>query len=137
MLTAYDYKPPVGLAVTSPESIAQAFKSLTEESQEILVACFLNGRNVLQSFRRVHTGAVTQSLADPGVILRDCLLAGGVGLVVIHNHPSGNTTPSREDKRVAELLGRACEFLNVKLIDFMILGDEGRFFSFAEGGLLN
>jgi len=135
--TAYDYKPPVGLEVRNPESIAEAFKDMAEESQEVLTALFLNGRNVLQSFRRVHTGAVTESLADPGVILRDCLLAGCVGLVVMHNHPSGNTRPSVQDKRVAEHLEKACEYLNIKLIDFMIIGDEGQFYSFAEGGLLN
>lgn len=84
---------------------------------------------------RISQGGLTSTQADVRCILREALLKRAVGIVLCHNHPSGNTTPSREDTRLTELLCRAAETMNIKVIDHVIVTD-GSYFSYADEGKL-
>ena len=131
-------------AVHSPSDIAELFMDLVRpEPREVFYALYLNGRNGVLYFRKVCTGTPNQAVPH----IRDIMtpaLAGrdpASGLAVIHNHPSGNTTPSREDKRFTESLRTVCDGLDIRLIDHIIIAADpskqsDRFFSFAEGGHL-
>lgn len=82
---------------------------------------------------RISRGGLTSTQADVRCILREALLKRAVGIVLCHNHPSGNTAPSREDNRLTELLCKAADTMNIKIIDHIILTD-GNYFSYADEG---
>ena len=72
----------------------------------------------------------------PDVFLPACLTPGTTGLMVVHNHPSGDPTPSPDDARLTMRLCAAADVLDIALLDHLIVGDDGRYFSFHEGGQL-
>jgi DNA repair protein RadC len=70
----------------------------------------------------------------PDVFLPACLTPGATGVMVVHNHPSGDPTPSPDDARLTLRLCAAADVLDIALLDHLIVGDEGRYFSFHESG---
>jgi DNA repair protein RadC len=66
-----------------------------------------------------------------------CLTPGTTALLVMHNHPSGDPTPSPDDARLTLRLAQAADILDMPLLDHLIVGDAGRYFSFREAGALN
>jgi DNA repair protein RadC len=91
----------------------------------------LDARRGLMAARIVSTGSVDASTADPRAILREAILARAAGVVVFHNHPSGDPTPSSEDVAVTRRLVAAATIVGIELVDHLILG-AGRYFSFRE-----
>ena len=65
-----------------------------------------------------------------------CLTPGTTALLVVHNHPSGDPTPSPDDARLTIRLAQAADVLDMPLLDHLILGDAGRYFSFREAGMV-
>jgi DNA repair protein RadC len=70
----------------------------------------------------------------PDVFLPACLTPGTTGVMVVHNHPSGDPTPSPDDARLTLRLCAAADVLDIALLDHLIVGDDGRYFSFHEAG---
>lgn len=95
----------------------------------------LDARNQIISYEVVSIGTLTASLVHPREVFVGALLNKAAGVIVAHNHPSGETTPSPEDKETTRRLAKAGELLGVPVVDHLILGD-GKYFSFKEGGLL-
>jgi DNA repair protein RadC len=91
----------------------------------------LDSRRGLMSTRIVSTGSVDASTADPREVFREAILARAAGVVLFHNHPSGDPTPSREDVAVTRRLIAAAAVVGVEVVDHVILG-AGRYFSFHE-----
>jgi len=91
----------------------------------------LDARRGVIAARIVSTGSVDASTADPREIFREAILARAAGVVVFHNHPSGDPTPSAEDVAVTRRLVAAATILGVEMVDHLVLG-AGRYFSFHE-----
>ncbi len=91
----------------------------------------LDARRGVMAARIVSTGSVDASTADPREIFREAILARAAAVVVFHNHPSGDPTPSSEDVAVTRRLVAAAAVIGIDLIDHLILG-AGRYFSFHE-----
>ena len=72
----------------------------------------------------------------PDVFVPACLTPGTTGLMVVHNHPSGDPTPSPDDARLTLRLCAAADVLDLPLLDHLIVGDGHRYFSFREAGLM-
>jgi DNA repair protein RadC len=70
----------------------------------------------------------------PDVFVPVCLTPGATGAIVVHNHPSGDPTPSPDDARLTVRLRAAADVLDIALLDHLIVGDDGRYFSFHEAG---
>jgi len=87
---------------------------------------------VLQN--RGTTTRVARDSTMPDVFLPACLTPGATGVMVVHNHPSGDPTPSPDDARLTLRLCAAADVLDIALLDHLIVGDEGRYFSFHESG---
>ncbi|WP_300814373.1 DNA repair protein RadC [uncultured Bacteroides sp.] len=84
---------------------------------------------------RISRGGIDQTSADVRTILREALLQRATQLVLVHNHPSGNTRPSPDDRRLTENVKRAAQTMNIRLTDHVIVTD-GAYFSFNDEGCL-
>jgi len=125
-----------GASVRSPEDLAQLFQHrLRDLPREVFLVIGLDGRNNIMFVRQVSDGSPTTAVPTIYGILHIAVGQGAAGIACVHNHPSGNTTPSRDDKIFTSQLKQAVELLDLKFIDHIIIGDNS-FFSMVESGLL-
>jgi DNA repair protein RadC len=108
---------------------------LEEEAQEVFLALYLSTQNQLNGYSEVTRGTLDASLVHPREVFRGALLANAASVIVAHNHPSGDPTPSAEDRVVTRQLKVAGELLGIELLDHVIVGHK-RYMSFADAGLL-
>lgn len=83
----------------------------------------------------ISKGGIAGTQVDIRLILREALIRQTPALVFVHNHPSGNTRPSHEDNTLTERLQRACNIMNIRLLDHVVIAD-GNFYSYRESGKL-
>lgn len=125
-----------GLCFNSPETIAgyymQDFRYMTQES---LMLILLNARKELIKDILLTKGTVNASIADPRDIFINALKYGAVSIILMHNHPSGNPSPSREDIILTRRIKEAGELVGIGLTDHVVLGDNC-YFSFREKGII-
>jgi len=124
------------IQIKSSRTAVNLFRDLEDETQEKIIALHLDARATVSCFQIVFIGTSTSSITDPKAILRTALLTNSTSIILIHNHPSGDPSPSEDDIEVKTELSTACEHLNIKLLDFIIIGQNGKFFSCADKGIL-
>ena len=95
----------------------------------------LNRANRVLGIVNISTGGVTGTVADPKLILVSALKANACGIIIAHNHPSGNTTPSYADQQLTQKIKMAAQYIDIRLLDHIIVTSEG-YYSFADEGLL-
>jgi DNA repair protein RadC len=83
----------------------------------------------------VSQGGITGTVADPRIILRKALETRAVSIILCHNHPSGSLKPSRADQELTSKITEAARFLDIRVIDHIIVSELG-YYSFADEGLL-
>ena len=96
---------------------------LSTYAEERVYAVYLNTRNRLIGISLISQGTVNLSMVSPREVYLRALLLGATGVVLAHNHPSQDTTPSREDKETAKRLREAGELINLRFLDSIIVGD--------------
>lgn len=122
--------------VSSSKEIANYLRSiLKDNSNEVFAVLFLNQANKIKNFKIMSKGGITGTVADPRIILKHALDEGATSLVLSHNHPSGNLNPSRADQELTNKIKQAASYFDIKILDHIIVSDEGHF-SFADEGLL-
>ncbi len=122
--------------VTSSKEIAEYLKTnLKDYSHEVFAVIFLNRANKINHFEIVSQGGLTGTVADTRVILKKAVECAATSLILSHNHPSGNLKPSRQDEELTQKIKQAAAFLDIKVLDHVIVSDEG-YFSFADEGML-
>ena len=84
----------------------------------------------------VSKGGITGTIADPRLILATALKTAATGIVLCHNHPSGNLQASTADIEITKKIQSACNFLDIKLLDHIIISPSGTYLSFADESLL-
>lgn len=111
-----------------------------DPEKEMLVAIMLNTRYVAFSHTMVSIGTMNECTAHPRGIFRPAVATGAYAIIVMHNHPSGDPSPSEADTRLTRRLAEASSFLQVGLLDHVIVGTPGDhrpgYFSFKEAGIL-
>src|SRR5262249_50004441 len=110
---------------------------LAEEDREHFVVLLLNSKNRLIGINTVSIGSLTSSLVHPREVFKPAILANAAAIIVAHNHPSGEPTPSQDDVEITKRLHAAAELLGIRLLDHIVLGDNGRWYSFQEDGSLS
>ena len=108
---------------------------LKDYRHEVFGVVFLNRANKINHFEIISQGGITGTVADPRIILRKALEEGAVSIILCHNHPSGNLKPSKADEDLTLKIKGASEFFDIKLLDHIIVSDEG-YCSFADEGIL-
>lgn len=123
------------MAIRSPQDVAnllQAEMGLLE--QEELRVVLLDSKNQVVGISQVYKGSVNTSLIRMGELFRDAIRNNCVAVVVVHNHPSGDPTPSAEDIAVTEQIVAAGKLLDVDVLDHLVIGQHG-YVSLKEKGL--
>jgi DNA repair protein RadC len=127
--------------IDSPELVNEFFgaemRALQKESLRVVL---LDTRYRLIDAQEISLGSVNESIAHPREVFRPALLSSAYAIIVVHNHPSGDPTPSSTDYSLTRRLAEAAELLQIKLLDHIIIGSpaDGRppYFSFKEAGVL-
>ncbi len=93
------------------------------EKKEYFVAILLNAKNTVMRIAEVHIGTLTMSPVGPREVFREAIRDGASAVIVAHNHPSGDPTPSPEDRVVTEKLKQVGELLDIPLLDHLVIGE--------------
>ena len=122
--------------INGPSDVAEVVRKFIDSSdREMFVAVHLATDNRIASIHLISIGTLNQSLIHPRECFKAALLSNAQSIVFAHNHPSGNLEPSIEDKEITRKLRECGEVLEVKVLDALIVSDEG-YFSFVENSLL-
>lgn len=119
----------------TPSLIAEMFNEvfhLDKQTEEYVYLLCMNSKCKPLGIFEISHGTVNMEILSPREIFNKALLCGAVSIVLVHNHPSGDPTPSEEDMKAYERVKQAGELLNVILVDFLIIGDEDNVLSFYE-----
>lgn len=128
---------PLGKSIIkSSNDIADYLKTkLKDYRHEVFAVLFLNRANKINHFEIVSEGGITGTVADPRIILRKALEQDAVNIILCHNHPSGSLKPSRADEQLTSKIKEAAKFLDISVLDHVIVSEDG-YYSFADEGLL-
>ncbi len=122
--------------IRSSRDLAQYLQAILKDfNYEIFAVVFLNRANKINHFEIISKGGITGTVADPRIILKKALEEDATSIVLCHNHPSGNLQPSRADEELTKKIKEAASYFDIKVIDHIIVSEEG-FFSFADEGIL-
>ncbi len=120
--------------MSTPEKIAECFmEEMRHEAREQIRVLYLNSRNKLISEKVLALGGAAQTMVPVREILAEAFRKDAVNLVLLHNHPSGDPTPSQDDLDSTERLLHACCIAGIPLLDHIIIGDH-TYLSFREQG---
>lgn len=120
----------------SPSACASYYmQEMKHLKQEELRLCFLDTRQRLIGDAIITIGTISAALISVREILISALKHHAVNIIMLHNHPSGNPSPSEDDKNVTNLVKQGCEYVGINLNDHIIIGDN-KYYSFRERGVL-
>lgn len=124
------------LSFQSPETIARYYmEDLRHEKQEHMKLLMLNSKSMLIGESDISKGTVNASLITPRELFIEALLKNAVTIIIMHNHPSGDPTPSQEDIMITTRIKKAGEIIGIELLDHIIIGNNC-YISFRESGML-
>lgn len=103
--------------------------------KETFYIMLLNNANHVLGISKISTGTTTATVVDVKMIMQRALLAHATGIILAHNHPSGTLKPSEADKRLTTKIKTAAEYLDLKILDHLIITSES-YFSFADESIL-
>ena len=127
---------PEGAALLGPEDVFRRFEArLRRLDHERFTVLLLDGRHRVLGEELVSRGTLTASLVHPREVFRPALRASAAALILVHNHPSGDPTPSAEDRRVTARLAEAGELLGIRVLDHVVVAERG-FASLRDEGVL-
>lgn len=105
-------------------------------TQEHFYCLYLNMKNQVISKKCLFIGSLSSSIVHPREVFKEALRCSAASIICLHNHPSGDPTPSREDLEVTERLMEACQLMDIELLDHIIIGDH-RYYSMKDKGLIH
>lgn len=122
--------------VVGPKIAANYVRGIADLGQEAFFCLWLDAQNRPLKLQLVSLGGLSATVVDPKVIARAGVLLGAASVIFIHNHPSGSTTPSKEDIDLTPRLAAGLKLLDITVLDHIIIGDKEHY-SMKEAGLCN
>jgi DNA repair protein RadC len=122
---------PHGFRISFPPDAYPLIRHMADRSQEHFLAISLNGANEVIAIRTVSVGLVNRALVHPREVFADPITDRASAIIVAHNHPSGNLSPSPDDLAVTRQLKEAGQLLGIRLLDHIIFNQE-KYYSFLE-----
>ena len=107
-------------------------RTVTDDAREHFLAIYLDGRHRPIAHQIVSVGTATASLVHPREVFQPAVLSGATAVIIGHNHPSGDSSPSKEDREVTSRLAQAGELLGIRLLDHLVWVRAARFVSLQE-----
>jgi DNA repair protein RadC len=120
---------------TAPRQVFDTFKFLMQETKEMFITLHLDGKNRIICMDLVSIGSLNQSIVHPREVFKTACLSNAAAIILVHQHPTGDPSPSSEDIAITRRLKEAGEIMGIKVLDHIIIGD-GEYLSFVERGLL-
>lgn len=124
-----------GTRYTAPQEVYETFSFLMQETKEVFLTLHLDGKNRIIAVDMVSIGSLNQSIVHPREVFKSACLSNAAAVILIHQHPTGDPTPSREDIAITNRLKEAGELMGIRVMDHIIVG-EGSYHSFVERGVL-
>ncbi|MDK9876437.1 MAG: DNA repair protein RadC [Staphylococcus equorum] len=122
------------IQISSPKDVADFMMGKMEHlTQEKFIALFLNSKNVIIKQKTIFIGTLNSSIVHPREIFSEAVKCASNAIIVLHNHPSGDVTPSTEDIKTTERLKKCGQVLGIDLLDHIIIGDH-TYLSMVEEG---
>ena len=115
------------------DAVSLLLDSLSVEAVEVCVLLLLDTQHRIIARHELTRGTLDACIVHPRDVFKAALLANAAAVILAHNHPSGDPTPSPDDIALCERLRQAAEVIGVALLDFVIIGN-GRYHSFKEAG---
>ena len=123
--------------LTSPPITAQFLHSLLDqETVEVFVLLCLDTRHRLIGYHELSRGTLDAALVHPREVYKVAILANAASIILAHNHPSGDPSPSPDDRQITDVVVNAGRLLQIAVLDHIIIGDRNRYLSFREAQLL-
>ena len=121
--------------LSSPrEAAALLVPLLSTEAAEVFGILCLSSKHTLIAWHEVSRGTLDTTLVHPREVFKAAILANTASLVLVHNHPSGDPTPSPDDVALTNRLVQAGQILGIEICDHIVIGHDSRYFSFLESG---
>ena len=118
--------------VRSPQAVTDYLTaSLRDLKREVFKVIFLDKALKILGEKDMFFGTVDEAAVHPREIVKEALFQNASSLVLVHNHPSGKTEPSREDYEITQKIKTACQTVSIRILDHIIIG-ENQYFSFSE-----
>jgi len=122
-----------GQVTSSADAYELIHSGMRDLLQEAFWIILLDRRSKMISIEEIHLGGMSTMVVDPKVVFQKALERKACSLILAHNHPSGSPSPSNEDIRLTEKIKAAGSFIDIKVLDHIIIGD-GSYYSFADEG---
>lgn len=116
-------------------AVAFLSEKLAPECQEVFYAIYMDSKGVPIESREISRGTLSSSLVHPREVFAPALMCRAASIIVAHNHPSGNPTPSADDKKTTTRLVKAGTLLGIQVLDHIVIG-HGSHYSFREHNLI-
>jgi DNA repair protein RadC len=123
------------LISTSQDVYDHLHLQLRNHPREVFILLLLTARNRLIKEHKLFEGTLTETMVSAREVLKEAINGKAASVILAHNHPSGEPSPSEEDRRLTKKIRDACKSAGILVLDHVIIGDE-KFFSFADEGLL-
>jgi DNA repair protein RadC len=125
----------VGKTIWTSRHVFEIFRGLRCELREHVMVVHVNGANRVISVDHAATGGEKECLCSASVVFRNAMLAGAAAVILVHNHPTGQPTPTGSDLALMDEIKRIGDLVRIPLVDFIIIGDEAHW-SASDHGLL-
>lgn len=120
----------------SPDAVIDFSRAhLAGKKNEVLMAVYVNSKNIVRGYEIIQEGTVDRAAVFPRKVMEKALSYKANGIILVHNHPSGDCNPSEDDKKLTRDIAKAGELLDIRLVDHLIVGKSG-YYSFIENGIL-
>jgi DNA repair protein RadC len=129
--------PRITCSADAYKQVLKFYDKNTIALQEQFIILYLNRANTVLGAHQLFTGGLTGTIADIRLIMGIALKSMACGIIISHNHPSGNLNPSEADRTLTDKVKKACDLMDIKLYDHIIVSPyEGSYYSFADEGLI-
>lgn len=121
------------LPINSSADAARRYSYLARYDRERLIRLDLDSQNRVLGEEIISIGTVNSTLVSPREVFKGAILNNATRIILVHNHPGGCSEPSSEDEQISEQLRDGGKLLGIPVIDFVIIGENGRYWSSASG----
>jgi DNA repair protein RadC len=124
------------IKITNSQQIQHEMSFLEGYAHEEFWAIYLKRNNTIIKKTQHSKGGISGTVVDVRLILKEAILSKASAIILCHNHPSGELRPSEADKQITEKIKQSAKIMDIAVIDHVIIGNNGKYFSFCDEGLI-